>query len=85
MSFGLEEARLWRHVEGTAVAPPPLEPKKDDSEDRMEKIYAREEKICEFQDNACKAVAKIEKMCTDTVQKEFLSVKASREWTPKDL
>ncbi len=24
-------------------------------------------------------------MCTDTVQKEFLSVKASKEWTPKDL
>ena len=85
MSFGLEEARLWRHVEGTAVAPPPLEPKKDGSEDRMEKIYAREEKICEFQDNACKAVAKIENMCTGTVQNEFLSVKASREWTPKDL
>ena len=51
----------------------------------MEKIFAREEKICEFQDNARKAVAKIGKMCTDTVQKEFLSVKASREWTPKEL
>ena len=85
MSFALEEARLWRHVEGTAVSPPPLKAKEDDSEDRMEKIFAREEKICEFQDNARKAVAKIGKMCTDTVQKEFLSVKASREWTPKEL
>ena len=79
------EARLWRHVEGTAVSPPRLEPKKDDNEDRMEKIFTREEKICEFEDNARKAVAKIGKMCTDTVQKEFLSVKVSKEWTPQDL
>ena len=78
MSFPLEEARLWRHVEGTAVSPPPLKAKEDDSEDRMEKIFAREEKIYEFQDIARKAVAKIGKICTDTVQKEFLSVKASR-------
>ncbi len=72
MSFSLEEARLWRHVEGTAVSPPPLKAKKDDSEDRMEKIFAWEEKICEFQDNSRKAVAKIRKMCTNTVKKEFL-------------
>ena len=85
MSFALEEARLWRHVEGTAIPPPPLMPKGDNSEDRMERIYARDEKICEFQDNARKAIAKIGKMCTETVQKEFLSVKASREWTPKKL
>lgn len=78
MSFALEEARLWRHVEETAVLPPQLEPKNDDSEDRMEKI-------CEFQDNARKAVAKIGKICIDTVQKEFRSVKASKEWTPQDL
>ncbi len=51
----------------------------------MEKIYARDKKICEFQDNARKAVAKIGKMCTDTVQKEFLSVKASKEWIPKNF
>ena len=51
----------------------------------MEKIFAREEKICEFQDNTRKAVAKIEKMCTDTVQKEFFSIKTLREWTPKKL
>ncbi len=85
MSFVLEKARLWRHVEGTAISPSPLETKKNDSDDRMEKIYARDEKICEFQDNARKAAAKIGKMCTDTVQNEFLSVKASKEWIPKDL
>ena len=85
MSFALEEARLWRHVEGTAIGPPSLEVKKDDSEDRMEKIYIRQEMIVEFEDNACKAIAKIGKMCTDMVQKEFLSVKTSSKWTPKDL
>ena len=85
MSFALAEARLWRHVEETAVSPPRLEPKNDDSEDRMEKIFTREEKICEFPDNARKAVAKIGKICTDTVQKGVHSVKASKEWTPQDL
>ena len=86
MSFALEEARLWRHVKETAVAPPPpLKAKEDDSDNQMEKIYAQEEKICEFQDNACKAIAKIGKMCTETVQKEFFSVKASRDCTPKDF
>ncbi len=79
ISFALEEARLWRPVEGTEVAPPPLKLKADDTEDRMKRIFAREEKICEFQDNARKAVAKIGKMYTDTVQKKFLSVKASNE------
>ncbi len=79
MSFALEEAKLWRHVERTAVSPTPLRAKKDDSKDRMGKIFAREQKICEFQDNAGKTVAKIGKMCTDTVQNKFLSIKALRE------
>ena len=85
MSFALEKDRLCRHLEGTAVAPPSLEPNSNDNEDPMEKIYAREEKIWKFQFNARKAVSKMRMMCTDTVQKKFLSVKASREWTPKEL
>ena len=85
MSFALEEARLWRHVEEMAVAPPPFETKRDGSEDQIEEICAREEKIIKFQDNARKTIAKIGKMCTDTVQKEFLLVKASSKWTLKDL
>lgn len=79
MSFVLEEARLWTHVERTAVAPLPHMAKADDNKDQMDKIYAFEEKICEFQNNTCKAIAKIRKMCTEIIQKEFLLVKASRE------
>lgn len=60
-------------------------PKKDDSKDQMKKNYACNEKICKFEDNAHKAIAKIKKICTETVQKKFLSVKALREWTPKKL
>ena len=71
MSFALEEAKLWRHVEGTAVAPPPLKSKEDDSEDQMEKIFAREEKISEFEDNAWKAVAKIGKCVLIHYKKNF--------------
>ncbi len=48
MSFALEETRLWRYVEEMAVSPPTPKAKKDDSEDRMKKIFARKEKICEF-------------------------------------
>ncbi len=35
ISFPLEEARLWRHVERSAVAPPPLKPKQYDGKDQM--------------------------------------------------
>ncbi len=85
MSFSLEQTGLWRHVERTTVSPSRLKAKEDDCGNRMEKIFAREKKIYEFQDNAHKAVAKIRKMCTDKVQTKFLSVKALREWTPKEL
>ncbi len=71
MSFALEEARLWRHVEKKAVAPLLFKAKKNDIEDRIEKIDAREEKISELQDKSRKAIAKIGKMCNETVQKEF--------------
>lgn len=67
MSFALKEARLWRQIERTAVALSPLEPRKDNNEDRMQKIYTSKEKICEFQDKARKTVAKIGKMCIDIV------------------
>ncbi len=85
ISFSLEKLRLRRYLERTAIASPLLMPKRDDSEDWMERIYACDEKICEFQNIARKARAKIRKMCTERVQKEFLSVKALREWTPKEL
>ncbi len=45
-------------------------PKKDDIENLMEKTYAPKEKICELQDNAQKAIAIIEKRCTDKVQND---------------
>lgn len=51
----------------------------------MENIFAKEKKICEFEDNTWKVVAKIRKMYTHIIQKEFLSLKASKEWTSQDL
>lgn len=82
MSFALEEARHERHVEGTAISPPRLGPKKDDSDDRMEKTIGGEQNIFEFQDDAQKAVAGIGKIFNDTVQKGCRSVKELKEWTP---
>lgn len=54
-----------------AIIPSPLMPKEDDSKDQIEKIYVCDEKICKFPDNTRKAIAKIGKMCTETIQKEF--------------
>lgn len=59
MSFALKEARFWKHIEGMAVPPLSLKAKTDNGEDQIKKIYAQEKKICEFKDNACKAIAKI--------------------------
>ena len=83
MSFTLKETKLWRQVEGTAIALPLLKAKKDNSEDWIKKIYIQQEKIVKFEDNAHKAIAKIGKMCTYIIQKEFFSVKTSGKWTPK--
>lgn len=79
MSFALEKARVWRYIEKTAVTSSLLKTKKDNSKDWMEKIYTWEKKICKFQDNGCKVIAKIRKMCTSTIQKKFLLVKALKE------
>lgn len=77
--------KLWKHIERTAVASFFLEPKKKDSEDQIEKIFVWERKICEFNDNARKAIGKIGKKYTDIVQKQFLSVETSRKWILKKV
>lgn len=85
MSFALKGVGQLKHIEKIAIAPLPLILKRDDSKDRLEKIYAWNKKICEFEDNACKTIAKIRKMYTETVQNEFLLVKTPRNWTFKEL
>lgn len=45
----------------------------------MKKIFPYKKKICELQDNDCKAIAKIRKMCTDKVQKQFISIRAVKK------
>ena len=57
MSFALEEARLWGHVEETDIPLSLPKAKKNDSDDQIEKIY---------------------------LEKEFLSVKVSKEWISKN-
>ena len=85
MSFALEKARLQKYIEGIAITPLFLVPNRDKSKDWTKKIYTQEEKICKFTDNACNIIAKIRKMYTKMVQKEFLSVKASKNWIFKNL
>lgn len=61
VSFALEEARFEKQLEETSFAYFFLWAKKNDIENRGEKIFAQEEKICKFQADTNKAVAKIEK------------------------
>lgn len=68
MSCALKEVKHWRHMKETAIVPPLVMPKGDDSKNWMKKIYTCEEKICEFQDNTCKVIAKIREMYTEIVQ-----------------
>lgn len=67
MSFALEKAKLGRYVKKIAVITTSFKSQLDNSEDCMEKVFAKEEKICEYEDNAWKAVAKMETICTDIV------------------
>lgn len=75
MSFFLQDARFWRNLERVAVFFPYYEAKKDNIDDWIKNIYACAEVICEFEDNPCNEIAKIRKIYTDTLLKEFLSVK----------
>lgn len=79
MRFILEEAKLWRNVKATTIASSFLILKKDNDEDWIKKIYACNKKICEFQDNICKAISKIGKMYSKKVPKKFLLAKTSRD------
>ncbi len=85
MNFALQDAKLCDHIIGSARRPPELKETSDDNEDKKERIYQRWEKIWDFDLDVRKTAAKISKMCTDTLQKEFLAVKTSTEWNPKKL
>ena len=67
MSFALEEAKLWDHVLGTAIPPPTLVTTTNDDEERAKRIYQRSLKIKDFNDDSRRTVAKIGRMCTETV------------------
>lgn len=60
---------ILQYLGGMTISPLLVEAKEDNSENQMKKIFTQKEKICEFQDNICKKVAKIGKIYTDTVEK----------------
>ncbi len=62
-----------------------MKPGAGDYEDRQERIWQRSEKIRDFDQDIQKATAKISKICSSTVLKEFLSFHKLTEWKPKDL
>ena len=79
MTFALKEAKLWKHISGTAMRPLELKFHSDNDEDRQERIWQQSEKIRDFAQDIQKAMAKILKMCSSTVQKKFLSLHKSTE------
>ena len=70
---------------GSARRPPELKETKDEDEDRKECIYQRWKKIQGFDLDVRKTAAKISRMCTDIVQKEFLAVKTSTKLDIREL
>ncbi len=70
---------------GSARRLPELKETSDDDEDRKERIYLLWDKIQDFDLGVRKTAAKISRICTEIVQKEFLAVKTSTEWNPKEL
>ena len=54
------------------MRPPTLKPQTDNDEERQEQIWQRSEKIKDFDQDVQNATAKISKMCSSTIQKEFL-------------
>ena len=85
MEFALTATMLWRYVAGKATKPPVLLAKADDSPERQEIIYQRQEKIEDFEDTERRAVAKIAMMCSEVIQKDFLSQKKAQDWSPQGL
>ena len=70
---------------GSARRSPELKETKNDYEDKKKPVYQQWEKIWDFHLDVQKTAAKISRMCADTLQKEFLAVKISTEWDPKEL
>lgn len=98
MAFALREAELWRYVTGARKRPReiPYRPNKSsdggtvpgETEKQLEKRDQRNLERLESQEKQRRVVGKIDKMCTDEVQQEFLSMKdlnKEETWNPKDL
>ncbi len=79
MTFALQKAKLSKHILRTDMQQPELKPRTDDDEDGPEPIWQKSEKIRDFDQDIQKATAKISKMYSSTVQKEFLSFHKSTE------
>ncbi len=86
MTFALQDVKLWDYIIGTAKRSPELKETEKNDEDRKERIYQRWEKIQDLDLDVQKTDVKISRMYIDTViQKEFLAVKTSTEWDPKEF
>lgn len=90
MTLALQDTKFWHHITGFATRPPKLaetsdDDNDDDDDDREERIYQRWQLIQDFDQDVREAATKISRMCTDTVQNEFLAIKPSNEWDPKEL
>ncbi len=67
MTFALQEAEFWGYITGDLKKPQELTAKKDDDEDRLEKINQHNLDRPEFDEEKERVVSRIGKMCTDDV------------------
>ncbi len=78
MSLALQEAKLLEHIMRSAKRSQELKETIDNDEDKKECIYQEWKKIRDFDLDVQKR-AKISRMYTNTVQKEFFAVQTSTE------
>ena len=84
MQMALEDALLWDFVLGTIKEPKPYMPAAEKwTDDMYDRAEAREDKIKLYGQKERQTAAKIQMMCSDTIEKDFLAVK--KDWKPEAL
>lgn len=64
ITFTLQDAKLWGHIDRSAREPPELSEILDNDKDKKERIYQQWDKIKDFDLDVIKTPAKISKMCS---------------------
>lgn len=86
MTFAIQDAKLWNHINRSARQTLKLKEKSDNRDkDRKKYIYQLWKNIQDLYLNIIKTTTKISRMYSNIIQKKFLAMKNSTKWDPKKL